>query len=420
MFFSDFKTNFNNLDKKFKSLTIIIFLLPISLLLGPATMEPLLLITLLVYLNLLYKKKTKIDYNIYIYLIFFFYFIAILSSFLSDHQLFSLKSSFPLIRFIFYIFIFKYFLEENNWVPKFYIIFILILLFVVALDGFIQAWFGYNSILLPKLGQSTITGFFGEEKKLGRYLVVFLSLTTGLTLLTTKNKKYIFCFILFIILINTLIIFTSERISILNGFVTLIIFTLIIKNIFGKKTLYLLFFPPLIILLFYLVPINNFNETLKNTIFEQITGKKTKIYFFSKQHENFAYTSKEIFKKYPILGIGPKNFRKECSNFSSKYKSVKNCSTHPHNIFFQLLAETGTVGIIIYLIFIFKLFKIFLKYIFFTNDLKKSSLIFFLLPTIFYLNPLLPSGNFFNNWNMMMGIFPLPFYLYYKKKYEDL
>ena len=32
-----------------------------------------------------------------------------------------------------------------------------------------------------------------------------------------------------------------------------------------------------------------------------------------------------------------------------------------------------------------------------------------------YLNPFFPSGNFFNNWYMFMGIFGLPFYLYLTK-----
>tara|TARA_Y100000590_G_C15243550_1_gene834761 strand:+ start:233 stop:439 length:207 start_codon:yes stop_codon:yes gene_type:complete len=64
------------------------------------------------------------------------------------------------------------------------------------------------------------------------------------------------------------------------------------------------------------------------------------------------------------------------------------------------------------------LLEIVLKSIFFKKNYKEISLIFFILPTLFYLNPLLPSGSFFNNWNMMMGTFPLPFYLYFKKKYE--
>ena len=48
---------------------------------------------------------------------------------------------------------------------------------------------------------------------------------------------------------------------------------------------------------------------------------------------------------------------------------------------------------------------------FFKKDYNQISF-FFLLPVIYYLNPLFPSGNFFNNWYMCFGILGLPFYLY--------
>ena len=56
-----------------------------------------------------------------------------------------------------------------------------------------------------------------------------------------------------------------------------------------------------------------------------------------------------IFKKNPIIGVGPNNYRRECSTIKLNYIE-NNCSTHPHNIFFQLLAETGILGIFYYLI----------------------------------------------------------------------
>ena len=163
-----------------------------------------------------------------------------------------------------------------------------------------------------------------------------------------------------------------------------------------------------------------FKHTVDNT-FKQVFPKG-KLVFFSKQHQVFAMTSIELFKKKPFLGIGPNNYRKECHNVSTellakKYnfpeKDIENCSTHPHNIFFQLLAETGFVGIIYYIIFnIFLFFQIF-KF-FFKKKYNQTSL-FFLLPVIYYLNPFFPSGNFFNNWYMCFGILGLPFYLYSTK-----
>ena len=163
-----------------------------------------------------------------------------------------------------------------------------------------------------------------------------------------------------------------------------------------------------------------FKHTVDNT-YKQLFPKG-KLVFYSKQHQIFAMTSIELFKKNPFLGVGPNNYRKECHNVNTdllaeKYnfsaKNIENCSTHPHNIFFQLLAETGLVGIVYYIIFTMFLFFQFFKF-FFKKKYNQISL-FFLLPVIYYLNPFFPSGNFFNNWYMCMGILGLPFYLYLVK-----
>ena len=144
--------------------------------------------------------------------------------------------------------------------------------------------------------------------------------------------------------------------------------------------------------------------------------------FFSEQHQTFAITSIELFKSKPILGIGPNNFRRKCNEVSvnlitKKYGSyasqILNCSTHPHNVLFQLLAEIGLIGIFYYIIFNIFLFIETFKF-FFKKNYNQISF-FFLLPVIYYLNPIFPSGNFFNNWYMCFGILGLPFYLYLTK-----
>ena len=173
-------------------------------------------------------------------------------------------------------------------------------------------------------------------------------------------------------------------------------------------------------LLMYELNFNQFKLTVNNT-FRQVFPKG-KLVFFSKQHQAFAITSIELFKKKPILGIGPNNYRRKCHEISSDFLSkkynfgesnIQNCSTHPHNIFFQLLVEIGLIGIIYYIIFNILLFIEIFKF-FFKKNYNQISF-FFLLPVIYYLNPFFPSGNFFNNWYMCFGILGLPFYLYLTK-----
>ena len=66
---------------------------------------------------------------------------------------------------------------------------------------------------------------------------------------------------------------------------------------------------------------------------------------FTPVHDSHLRTAYKMFQDKPIFGHGPKMFRIKCSN--SKYSTgQKPCSTHPHNFYIQLLAETGIVGFI--------------------------------------------------------------------------
>ena len=51
-----------------------------------------------------------------------------------------------------------------------------------------------------------------------------------------------------------------------------------------------------------------------------------------------------MFLDKPIIGHGPKMFRIKCN--LERYNPT-GCSTHPHSIYLQLLAETGIIGFII-------------------------------------------------------------------------
>ena len=78
------------------------------------------------------------------------------------------------------------------------------------------------------------------------------------------------------------------------------------------------------------------------------------------QHYVSAY---RMFKDYPIIGIGPKMFRKYCSE--KKYKiSDYSCTTHPHNFSIQLLSETGLFGFFTYISIYIFFIKDFIKLIF--------------------------------------------------------
>ena len=71
-------------------------------------------------------------------------------------------------------------------------------------------------------------------------------------------------------------------------------------------------------------------------------------YFKDNHHKAHYLTSYEIFKDNKIFGSGIKTFRYLCGD--KKYENIKTkyanhrCATHPHNIYLEILSETGIFG----------------------------------------------------------------------------
>ena len=86
-------------------------------------------------------------------------------------------------------------------------------------------------------------------------------------------------------------------------------------------------------------------------------NNKINLNLFSIGHQGHFKAAYLIFKDNPIFGVGIKNFRYECQK--SQYKYAYSCTTHPHNTYLQLLAETGIIGFsFVFLFFIILSFSV--------------------------------------------------------------
>ncbi len=398
-------------------LNIIFFsllILPFSFYIGPAVMEVLIFLTSASYIYILIIKKEKIFLNKLIIFFFSFYIVLVLSSFFSDFILISLKSSLLSIRFGILTFAIIYILKNFKPFLKFFFISCFLSITLLFLSGLYQFFLNEDYWIISQLIKSkaakntVVTGFFGEEKSLGGFISRFSPLIIGIYLFLSNkelgkkiNNTLIFFAPLFIISF-----FAGQRMGMIYIAITLF-FLLILSIKQNIKNVYkILIFLTIPFILFF-AKINEFQLTVKNS-YDQLFNEN-KINYFSKHHSAYAATSIELFKKNPFLGIGPNNYRRECG--SVKLENLQNnCSTHPHNIFFQLIGETGILGILFYFaINLFFIIKI-MKFIF--SKKEKELEIFLLLPIIYYMNPIFPSGNFFNNWNAAIGLISLPFYIY--------
>jgi O-antigen ligase len=104
----------------------------------------------------------------------------------------------------------------------------------------------------------------------------------------------------------------------------------------------------------------------------------------------------------------------------SYYEFENGCNTHPHNTHFQFLAELGLTGYVFLLATILYLIKDIYKLIKkkFYDRLEllnyEKSYIVCLVGLLIQINPLFPSGSFFNNYNSIIFFMIASFLIYFK------
>lgn len=353
------------------------------------------------------------------------------------------------IRFVLLSVAIIYFFEKtskNKSLNSNFLNFFLIIISFIIFDSIIQFLIGTN-LFGQEIQNHRVSGIFGKELILGSFLLYALPLTLSLLLLfdfdIKKKQVYLIFFFSFYliaiyisgartpifltILFLIIIIFFEKNFKkiILKCLVIFALFAICEANYeFGKtRVFHKVFFITFIQITdhFYHPPDNLNNE--KTNQKEKINKKelsfknKTKEFFdnlvlFSDDHQNHYLLALKLFKEKPFFGNGPKGFRNYCRNV--KYNPpVGICSTHPHNFFFQILSELGLVGIFFYFLGIFFLFYRLINSFLFKKKSQNNSL-FFIISTglLILFFPIIPSGNFFNNWISIVHYFYIGIYIY--------
>ena len=417
--------------KKIENLNIILLsFLPLALAAGPAIVEVLVFINILLF----FASKKKIQFDKIDFLIIIFYLYLIISSALSNYKLESLITSIFLFRFVLLYLIFKHYIssESRYNIINFTLIILTITFSILIIDGFSQ-YFLKSSIFGTYLTGDRMTMHFREDEYImGSYLSKMMPIFLGLWAFKYKRLNLKINSLLFILSFLTLtcIVLSNDRSA--TYLIICFIFGLIIlsKLNFYTKILTFLTLSLSIFCVIFLTP--SIKERYINQTFSEIFGnnddliiqndeilrgadkkfnflnfkfKNKNIYIFSTAHEAHIKTSLNMFLNNPLFGVGPNNFRKLCSNDDYGIYEERGCATHPHHILSQILAETGILGFLFYLFAFCYLISNLFKQLIFQNKnfcLSCLYLFYFLL-----LMPLLPSGNIFNNWYIYS--FTLPF-----------
>jgi O-antigen ligase len=352
------------------------------------------------------------------FLVFWFYLI-IRSIFTKDLD--SIISSFAYIRFAIFSIAIWYLLDtDKKLLNKFFkILFFTFVIYIV--DGYYQSIFGKDIFFIKNIDPLRVTAFFGEEQILGSFFSRLFPLLVGLFFLVKKNDlNNEFVYLPFVILLSFLVVLTGERTAIFFFVFSLLIIIFFTKPFLLKKVVILFL---CIIFFIILSNIKIYKSNINNRIYYQTSQnlfKNDRVYFATDVHEAHILTAYKIFIDNPLFGVGNKMFRKVCQDPS--YVIYKGCTTHPHNVFFQILSELGLIGVFFYIVVLFYLIINFIKNFYYNNKIKyfvknyKTCLLFCFIISLF---PLAPSGNFFNNWLSIVFYLPVGFYLHYfyvKKK----
>ncbi len=410
------KSKFNKIDT-FSSFLFI--LIPLGLITGPFIPDFFLVIISLLFL---FKVLSSKYYNIFkirfILFFYIFYLIIILSSFLSEYASYSLKSSIPYLRFgLFSLATYLLFLY-NKKIAKYLTYVFLIILFALFIDSLIEFIFNKNIFGWKKVDSNfRITSFFGEDEVLGSYIARFFPFIISLIFFSKQEFKLKInnLQIFFVIVVSFLITFISgERTSLV--LIVISIFLMLVsckdlRKIISISMLTILFLSSTLIL---------YKPKLKERFYDQIisqmnlnnSDERTRV--FSKEYEGHYIIAYRMFKEKPLLGHGVKSFRKYCSK-PENYLYERACTTHPHNIYMQLLSETGIFSFFI-ILFCFIFSGVNILRLAFKNFNNKNLLIQskILLYIFFFVNlfPLIPSGNLFNNWISVIYFMPVGFFIY--------
>ena len=412
-------TNFlNRIQITEKCFLILIIFFPISLILGNLIINiNFLLIFIIFLIDLsLNKNFSFIKDKIFILLIVFFLSLLVNLNFSID-PIISLPRILKILTVIcMFLFFRKMIAKYGNDFENILFGSWAILFSILIIDIIFEIIFGFNTIGIKSIIPGRIASFFGNELVVGSFFLSFASIYIATIAKFSKknmNLKLIFL-IIFLISLSFLI---GERSNFIKFFlISFFLLFFVIKlsfkiKIFSSLIIFCILFLSLnyfqdIKYRYYKQQIKNFQAETKelNKADSQniLIDTKNNIINFIKwtkygAHYNAAY---KIFLEHPYFGVGIKHFRNESikekyRNEEYKWTDERN-TTHPHQIHFEFLSETGLFGYLFFIIFISASLYLSIKNYLIHKNLFQLVTILYVLVSIL---PLLPSGSFFSTYS---------------------
>jgi O-antigen ligase len=147
----------------------------------------------------------------------------------------------------------------------------------------------------------------------------------------------------FCLLVIGMTMMTGERINFLIGSCASLLAIFVWESSWKKRLFFVFFASVTPLLIFALFP--DVFDRFVITFFNQLPLHKGSPYY------DAMAPAWIIFEQFPILGIGPGNFRYLCTDLI-QFDLGYTCHNHPHNFYLQILSETGSLGLVSAIVFI--------------------------------------------------------------------
>ena len=427
----------DELKKNFVNNILILFtiIIVVTYPTGPFLPDFFLSLSGLIFLFQMIRKKTiSYFYNIYsIFFLVFFVYIILNSIFSSLPKVSLLSSGFYFRFYLFSLIVWYLFEYEEKFKILLYRTLLITILFI-NLDTIFQYFYGFDFFGYESLNHR-LTGPFGDELIVGSYLSKTIPVLISLGYYINK-KNYNLLFGLLTLSVMTTFL-SGERAAFFMITIFYMFFILISVNKKSiKKILLSLFIVIITILTILISDKSRFDRMVvypvcaMNIDYFSLFGCKIKdvptssdsdIFkrpvLFSEAHEGHFKAAFKMFLDEPIFGKGIKMFRYHCNEY--KFWNPHSCTTHPHNLLLQILAELGLVGLIFLSVILYKIYKTFIVNLLNRRKINEHIrvsflLINFLLIQLFFI--ILPSGSIFNNYLSILYFLPLGIYFSLEKK----
>ena len=410
---------------------LLILILPLSLITGPAIPDISITLVGLLFLILHFFNKQFIEIYKYkwvkISIIFWFFLIFI--NLFSENKYLAYREVFIFIRILLIpIIVYFWILNDETKIKNTTFIIFIAVIFVCLdsiyqftnyepLNGFGKDIFGY----IPEF-YGRLTGPF-KDLIPGAYISKFSLFGMIFIFLYFRNVKLRNIIIIFYLsLVGFVTYISGERMALATYLLALSILFLFFKN---KRSIFLISLILIFISIFFINKIHpiyndykivsstpyhlglkiekfyecndNRNSTCNKTMQLQPSFIKVIKDFDQSPYGQIYSLALKMWRDHPLNGIGLNNFNYLCNKDIRYQNSINNyaCVTHPHNIYLQWLVESGIFGLLIFILYILSIIFFVYKKKYFPFSLIAISI----LAILFW--PIMSTGSLLKNW---MGV----------------